>query len=102
MPLPRANWKGRGLFVGKKLYNVSFGKRNSNFRTFSQCTLEADFGMMELCGMFHNGKPQPCAANLFGMAFVYPVEALKNPGLLFVRNPNAIVADRQIYSIFII
>ena len=41
--------------------------------------------------MLHNGKPQTCSAGLSGMAFVYPVKALKDPSLFTFRDSDPVI-----------
>ncbi len=43
---------------------------------------------MILHRVFYDGKPQPRAAGLFGMAFIDPVKPFKYPGLVFRGNAD--------------
>ena len=56
--------------------------------TLSQHAVKLDFSVVKLSCMLDNGKSQSCAANLFGMAFIYTEKPFKYALLLFFRNSD--------------
>ena len=67
------------------------GKADADSRAFAQCAVQVDAGIVEDGGVLHNGKPQTGSAGLSGMAFVYPVKALKDPSLFTFRDSDPII-----------
>ena len=66
-------------------------KLQNNLCSSSKCTLNFNLRIMKNRSMLHNGKPQTCSAGLSGMAFVYPVKALKDPSLFTFRDSDPVI-----------
>ena len=47
------------------------------------------------CTMLHDGKPQSGTADLSRMALIHPVEPLKYPFLVFLRDSNPVILYRN-------
>ena len=48
--------------------------------------------------MFHDRQTQSCAADGFGVAFVYAVEAFKDSAAVFSRDSDTVVFDADLHA----
>src|SRR5699024_7093446 len=53
------------------------------------------FRPVQECTVFYDGKAEPGAAPLFGVALVHPVEPLEDPLMMLLRDPDAGIRDRH-------
>ena len=85
-----------------KLILLFFRKLHRNSGAAVHNTLQINFGIVQPCRVFYNGKSQSRAADFFGMAFVYPIEPLKNPFLVLLRDTDSRIGNRENDKLFFI
>ena len=68
---------------------------HTNLRPHPRLALQLDSGTEVLHDMLHDRKPETRASGLLGPTLVDPIEALKYPLLIRLRNPNSCVPDNQ-------
>ena len=72
-----------------KLFRERYGDGGAD----AHGALQRDLGVMALGHVLDDGEPQTGAAGGTAVAFVYPVEPLKDPLLMLRGNADAGVAD---------
>ena len=70
-------------------------KLNGDRCSLSGSAFQLDLRFVVSNCVFNDGKSQAGTAGGFGVAFIYPVEPLKDPVFMLGRNTNAGIADNQ-------
>ncbi len=72
-----------------------FGQRHRNDSPLSRLAFQMGGAVVICNGVLDDGQPQPRAADGPGVALIHPVEPLKDPALIPLRDADAGIPDSE-------